>query len=61
MAQFIKLSKWAKLNDYSYRGAYGLFKAGGIPKSKQMRSGTILVEVEPEKPSLHFPVPEPPE
>ena len=45
MSKYIKLSEWAKMNNYSYRGAFGLFKRDGIPKSKQLDSGTILIEV----------------
>lgn len=44
MKNFIKLSVWAKRNGYTYRGAFGLFKRGGIPNSSQLSTGTILVE-----------------
>lgn len=44
MKTFIKLSVWAKRNGYSYRGAFGLFKRGGIPDSVQLPTGTILIE-----------------
>lgn len=44
MKKFIKLSVWAKRNGYSYRGAFGLFKRGGIPNSCQLPTGTILIE-----------------
>jgi predicted site-specific integrase-resolvase len=46
MKKSIKLSEWAKLHDYTYRGAFGLFKRGKLPNSKQLKSGTILIEVE---------------
>lgn len=41
----MKLTNWAKLHDYTYRGAYGLFKRGGIPNSRQTESGAIEVDV----------------
>lgn len=44
MKNFIKLSAWAKQNGYTYRGAFGLFKRGGIPNALQLSTGTILVE-----------------
>ena len=46
MTKHIKLSEWAKRHDYTYRGAFGLFQRGKLPKSKQLESGTIIVEVE---------------
>ena len=50
MKRNIKLTQWAKLHDYTYRGAFGLFKRGGIPNSKQLFGGAIVVEVEDETP-----------
>jgi predicted site-specific integrase-resolvase len=47
--KYIKLSEWAKLNNYTYRGAFGLFKRGGIPDCKQFTNGTILVGKPDEK------------
>ena len=49
MKKEIKLTNWAKLHDYTYRGAFGLFKRGGIPNSRQTESGCILVEVDDDK------------
>jgi putative resolvase len=46
MKKEIKLSTWAKIHDYTYRGAFGLFKRGGIPNSKQTETGAIMVEVD---------------
>lgn len=48
MKRNIKLSEWARLHDYTYRGAFGLFKRGNLPNGKQLVSGTIVVEVEDE-------------
>lgn len=45
MKRKIKLSKWAKLNNYTYNGAYNLFKTNGIEGAIQLSSGTILVEI----------------
>lgn len=47
----MKLSQWAIKNDYTYRGAFNLFKKGLIPGSKQLPTGTILIDdqVENEK------------
>lgn len=42
MKKKIKLSEWAKLNNYTYRGAYNVFKRGDI-KGEQTPSGTILI------------------
>jgi putative resolvase len=46
MKKLIKLSKWAKNHDYTYRGAFGLFQRGGIPNAIQLDTGTIMVEEE---------------
>jgi len=48
MKRNIKLSEWAKLHDYTYRGAFGLFKRGKLRNSKQLESGAIVVEIEDE-------------
>lgn len=40
----IKLSQWAKQNNFTYTGAYNLFKRGMIPNAHQLPTGTILVE-----------------
>lgn len=45
MKKRIKLSKWAKLNDYTYRGAYNLYLRGDINCIKTP-TGSILVEFE---------------
>lgn len=42
----IKLSQWAKQNNYTYTGAYNLFKKGLIPDAYQLPTGTILVPTE---------------
>lgn len=46
MKKQIKLSTWAKMHDYTYRGAFGLFKRNGIINSKQLPSGAIVVEID---------------
>lgn len=43
MKKSIKLSNWAKLNGYSYRGAYELYKRGGIPSAYTLSTGTIMI------------------
>jgi len=43
--KFIKLSEWAKLHDYTYRGAFGLFQRGKLKNSKKLESGAIVVEI----------------
>lgn len=46
----MKLSAWAKKQSLTYRGAYGLFRAGKIPNAYQLQSGTIVVkDDEPHK------------
>jgi putative resolvase len=40
----IKLSHWAKLNGYSYRGAYDLFTRGQLSNAFRMESGSIFVK-----------------
>lgn len=45
MKKQIKLSTWAKLHEYTYRGAFGLFKRGGIPNAYQTESRSIFVEI----------------
>ena len=42
----IKLSKWAKLNDYSYRGAYNRFVRGDLPQAYKTETGGIVVPIE---------------
>lgn len=44
----VKLSTWAKDNNYTYHGAYRLFKNGGIPSAIQYTNGTILVPIDNE-------------
>jgi predicted site-specific integrase-resolvase len=47
----IKLSQWARDHSYTYRGAWGLFKRGGIEGAMELPSGAIMVPV-PEKPRV---------
>jgi putative resolvase len=48
----MKLSQWAQKNNYTYRGAYNVFRRGMIPHSKQLATGTIVIDDEklPSKP-----------
>jgi hypothetical protein len=46
MIKRIKLSTWAEQNEYTYRGAYNVFKRGAIPGAFRSPSGAILVDVE---------------
>lgn len=46
LKQRIKLSKWAKLNGYSYHGAFRLFKKGLIKNAIQTETGSIFVDAE---------------
>lgn len=48
MKKKIKLSMWAKLHGYTYRGAFGLYQRGNLPGAFQTKSGAILVESEDE-------------
>jgi len=48
MKQRIKLSEWAKLNSYTYRGAFNVYRAGNIPGAYKNASGSILVEIDAE-------------
>ena len=41
----LRLSKWAKLNGYTYRGAYNLFINGNLPNAYVLPSGSIMVRV----------------
>ena len=50
MKKKIKLSEWAKINGYTYRGAFNVWKRGDIPNSIQLETGTILIEIDDEKP-----------
>lgn len=43
----MKLSQWAKKNNYSYRGAFNVFKRGLIPNSRQLPTGTIIIDEPP--------------
>jgi len=45
MEKLIKLSEWAKLNSYTYRGAFNLFQQGLIEGAKQLATGTILIDI----------------
>ncbi len=49
MKNYIKLSEWAKLNSYTYRGAFGAFQKGKIEGAKQLESGAIVVEVDTDE------------
>lgn len=40
----MKLSEWAKKHDYTYRGAYNVYRAGKIPNAKQLPTGTIIID-----------------
>lgn len=42
----MKLSKWAKKHDISYRTAWNTFKAGKIPNAYVLPSGAIMVKDE---------------
>lgn len=45
----MKLSQWAKLNNYTYRGAFNVFKRGLIPNCRQLSTGTIIIDDIPKK------------
>ena len=46
----MKLSEWAKINSLQYKSAHRLFKKGQVPNSRQLPSGTIIVdEDKPDK------------
>jgi len=49
MKKYIKLSEYAKNHNLSYVTAYNHFKKGFVPNTKQLITGTILVEEEQEK------------
>ena len=40
----MKLSHWAKINNLHYKSAHRLFKQGKVPNSRQLESGTIIVD-----------------
>lgn len=42
----MKLRDWAKKNDLGYKRAWDLFKAGRIPNSRKLPSGSIVVDNE---------------
>lgn len=46
MKRRIKLSEWAKLNSYTYRGAFNVYQAGNIPGAHKTPSGAILIDVQ---------------
>lgn len=48
MKKRIKLSEWAKLNSYTYRGAFNVYQRGDIPGAFKTNNGSILVELEDE-------------
>jgi len=45
----MKLSQWAKKNSYTYRGAFNVFKRGLIPNSRQLSTGTIVIDDPPKE------------
>lgn len=45
----MKLSQWAKRNNYTYRGAFNVFKRGLIPNSRQLPTGTIVIDEPPKE------------
>jgi predicted site-specific integrase-resolvase len=52
MNKTIKLSQWAENHGFSYRGAYDLYKRGGIPNAYSLPTGTIMIPVENTIPSI---------
>ncbi len=47
----MKLSEWAKKNSLTYKSAHRLFQKGLVPGSRQLPSGTIVVDEDvPNKP-----------
>ena len=51
VTKLIKLSTWAKINGYSYRGAYNRFKSGNLQQAFINETGRIVVpEAIPEQP-----------
>lgn len=40
----LRLSKWAKLNGYSYQGAYEMYARGQLPGAIKLPSGSIIVQ-----------------
>lgn len=40
----LRLSKWAKLNGYSYQGAYEMYARGQLPNAIKLPSGSIIVQ-----------------
>jgi putative resolvase len=48
----IKLSRWAKMNGYSYHGAFRLFKRGLLKNAVQIETGSIFVEISNENESI---------
>lgn len=52
----MKLSQWAKKNNYTYRGAFNVFKRGMIPNSHQLPTGTIVIDDPPveQKPEYNI-------
>lgn len=47
----VKLSTWAKMNGYTYRGAYNRFIRHGIPNAVIEDTGRIFVFIPEEQPS----------
>jgi predicted site-specific integrase-resolvase len=46
----MKLSNWARQQGIDYKTAYRWFRAGILPASKQLPTGTILVDQEKGEP-----------
>ena len=40
----MRLRDWAKINGYTYHGAYEMYKRGQMPNAYQLPSGTIIIE-----------------
>lgn len=55
MKRRIKLSTWAKLNDYTYHGAFLAYQRGGIPGAFKSTAGALLVEIDEDESPLDIP------
>lgn len=50
----MKLSQWAKKNNYTYRGAFNVFHKGLIPNSRQLPTGTIVIDDPPKEQKVEY-------
>ena len=54
MLNFLKLSEYAKKNSITYQTAWNHFKGGKIPNARQLPTGTVVIDENPQSHSNDY-------